>query len=182
MDEKYWFYIILGVIWFVSRFFKKPEQQKEIEGEKPSTQPFGGQKVPEQKPQAMTFEELLREITEAREPRKTAPVPASTTYVDYDDDIKEEEQSLETIQDEISQSRQSGRQYKEYEEARAMAFNRPSLEESMKLGEKEIEFGKFKAFEQEKQRDLLKEYTKSFQDPEGLKAAIVMSEILNRKF
>jgi len=32
------------------------------------------------------------------------------------------------------------------------------------------------------QRNLLEDYVRNFQDPEGLKKAVVMSEILNRKF
>jgi hypothetical protein len=43
-------------------------------------------------------------------------------------------------------------------------------------------FGKFKEFEQEKKRNLLEEYITDFKDPEGFKKAVVMSEILKRKF
>ncbi|HYG01395.1 MAG TPA: hypothetical protein VD927_03070 [Chryseosolibacter sp.] len=179
MEAKYWIYIVIGAIWFLSRFFKKPEQDKENEQERPTPQPFGGQKVPEHKPQPMSFEELLREITEGKQARKPEPEP-QTAYTDYDDNIREEEASLEQIEERPKYNR--GRPSEEYEQAKALAFNRPSLEETMKRSDSKIEFGKFKAFEQQKQRDLLNEYTKSFQDPEGLRAAIVMSEILNRKF
>ena len=72
--------------------------------------------------------------------------------------------------------------YDIYEDAKRLAFERPSLEETMKVTDTNVKFGKFKEFEAEEQRDLLAEYSKQFRDPEGLKKAVVLSEILNRKF
>jgi hypothetical protein len=56
------------------------------------------------------------------------------------------------------------------------------LEETMNVRDTQMAFGKFREFEQEQKRNLLVEYTKDFQDPEGIRKAFVMSEILNRKF
>lgn len=185
MEAKYW-YIIVGAIYLLSRFLKKPDQ-KEAESPEAPPQPTArpGSRPPREPQKSVTFEELLREIAEAKESRK-AEVPSAKRverpeYVDYDDDLKNEEQSLETLEDE-SDYRRKDTSYQEYERAKAMAFNRPSLEETMKLSDSKIEFGKFKEFEAERSRNLLNEYTKAFQDPQGLRAAIVMSEILNRKF
>ncbi len=69
-----------------------------------------------------------------------------------------------------------------YEQAKKQAFNRPSLEETMKVEDTVVSFGRFKAFEQEKKRDLLGEYLAELRDPEGFKKAVVMNEILQRKF
>jgi hypothetical protein len=45
-----------------------------------------------------------------------------------------------------------------------------------------VKFGKFKEFEHGKKKNLLDEYVRDFKDPSGLKKAVVMSEILKRKF
>ncbi len=72
--------------------------------------------------------------------------------------------------------------YDVYERAKREAFVRPSLEETMKVGDTDVRFGRFKEFEQESRRDLMREYLADFKDPEGFKRAVVMSEILKRKF
>jgi hypothetical protein len=127
----------------------------------------------------LTFEELLKELTEGKNPPKPIAEPAQQRRVDYDDDLGNEEQDLETIEPDFSQKKGT---YKVYEEARSEAFSRPSLEETMRVADTKIEFGKFKIFEESQKKNLLEEYTKQFQDPEGLKRAVVMSEILNRRF
>jgi hypothetical protein len=63
-----------------------------------------------------------------------------------------------------------------------MAFERPSLEETMKVEDTVVTFGKFKEFEAQKERNLAAEYLQDFGDPEGIRKAVVMSEILKRKF
>ncbi|MBT1705687.1 hypothetical protein KK060_20520 [Fulvivirgaceae bacterium PWU20] len=155
--------------------------EKEAERRASGRMPEQGS-APIPKPKAVTFEELLREITEAKQAQKPVTVPETRPepVFDYDDEIEEEENDLETIEPEYSQ--RENRSYEIYEEAKRQAFVRPSLEETMNVRNTNVEYGKFKSFEQEKPRNLLEEYTKDFQDPEGLKKAIVMSEILNRKF
>jgi hypothetical protein len=120
----------------------------------------------------LTFEDLLREITEAKRP-KEEPV------VDYDDELAEEEQDLEEVDYDY---RKDNKVYETYEEAKRQAFNRPSLEETMKVENTVVSFGKFKVFEQAAERNLAAEYLKDFKDPQGFKKAVVLSEILKRKF
>ena len=52
----------------------------------------------------------------------------------------------------------------------------------MKIQDTVVSFGKFKEFEKRAETNLAAEYLKEFHDPEGLKKAVVMSEILKRKF
>lgn len=187
MEFQYWIYLIILIIYLVSRALKKPEGQQpsDVPDYKPDRQVNYDSTPPPQgeKPRALTFEELLREITEAKQPKppvfepvQPRPEPA---YVDYDDQVGEEEQDLEDVN---YNYRKQDKLYDDYEEAKRQAFLRPSLEETMSIRDTKVEFGKFKVFEQEQQRNLLEEYTKDFQDPEGFKKAVVMSEILNRKF
>lgn len=172
----------------MSRFMKKSDKPAD---QSPGT-PTPRANTDQGKPKALTFEELLREITEAKEPAKQmAPVSQPKSYegkftderkfteVDYDDDLKEEAEDLEEI---VPDYRRKSRSYDEYEEGKKNAFNRPSLEETLNVRNTDMKYGKFKVFEQEQQRNLLEEYTRQLQDPEGLKKAVVMSEILSRKF
>ncbi len=183
--DSFWIYVIIAIIYAIARALKKPENQpKDIPDHRPD-RPVEYDATPPstQKPKPLTFEELLREITEAKRP----PQPSYETkkqqpeYVDYDDELKEEAEDLEEVS--------YNKRYKEeervnaaYEQAKREAFNRPSLEETLKVSDTKVQFGKFKVFEEQQSRNVLEDYTKDFQDPEGLKKAVVLSEILKRKF
>ncbi len=179
MDEnKIWYYLVLGIIYFVfNRFFKKAKENPDTNPQRPSSET---RTEPTEKP--LSFEELLREITEgkkqASQPKpKPKPVP-TTQYVDYDDDIDEEEQDLEDVNYDY---KNQDKIYETYEKAKKEAFDRPSLEESMKL-EPMGSFGRFKEFEDNEKNTVLSEYSEAFNDPEGVKKAFVLSEIFNRKY
>lgn len=183
MDYQFWIYLIIAIVYGISRAMKKPENQpKDVSAPKPDRPiRYETTPTPVEKPKQLTFEELLREITEARQPPKPVFETASprTEYVDYDDQLEDEEQDLEDVNYDY---KKKDKLYDVYEEAKRQAFERPSLEETMNIKDTKVQFGKFKAFEQKEQRNLLDEYTRDFQDPEGFKKAVVMSEILNRKF
>ena len=186
MDFQFWVYVIIGIIYILSRVMKKAEQPKDLPEKRGDKQPKY-QGPASEKPKQLTFEELLKEITEAKQPEKPVYQPQQPKYqpqpkqdfVDYDDELKEEEQDLEDVDYDY---RKKDKLYDVYEEAKRQAFERASLEETMNVRDTVVQFGKFKVFEQEQQRNLLEEYTKDLQDPHGLKKAVVMSEILNRKF
>jgi hypothetical protein len=186
MDSfQFWLYIIIGVIYLLSRLRKKPDEQQptDFPGSAPE-KPVRRFEQPNAKPTAsqrpLTFEELLREITEGKVEQQLPPrEEPRQEYVDYDDNVGEEEKDLEEVDYDY---RKQDKIYEVYEEAKRQAFNRPSLEETMKVSDTVVKYGKFKEFEQAKQRDLAEEYLADFNDPEGLKKAIVMSEILKRKF
>lgn len=181
MDEKILIYLIIGIIYFLFNRLKKkaPEDEQEME-----TPP--GQSPESTSPRPMSFEELLREITEGKQQQNQPPpvrerepdyrpVPAQPAYIDYDDDIEAEEKSLEKV------SFDEERTNKVYEDAKKMAFNRPSLEESLKLADVNTTYGKFSEFDRKAEPNLLLEYTKDLRDPKGFKKALILSEILNRK-
>jgi hypothetical protein len=181
MDIQFWLYIIFLVIVFLVRVLKKGKEETENHPAKPQRREpdqRGGRQVAE-RPKALTFEELLREITEAKESAKPTYRPEPKSVVDYDDDIPEEEQDLETADPGY---RKKDSVYEIYETAKTQAFYRPSLEETMNVQNTVIEFGKFKAFETTEGRNILYDYTKDLMDPDGLKKAFVLTEILNRKF
>lgn len=181
-DVQFWIYVIVGAIYLLSRLRKKPDEKpKDLPDYRPE-RPVQKYEQPSAKPsantgRALTFEELLREISETKSP-KPAPSPAPV-YEDYDDNLGEEEQDLEKVDYDY---RKKDKIYDVYEEARKQAFNRPSLEETMNVQDTVVTYERFKEFEQKKQRDLMKEYLGDFNDPEGMRKAVVMSEILQRKF
>lgn len=187
MDLQFWIYLIIAIIYIISRALKKQENPpKEIQSPRPERQVRYDQTPPVEKPKQLTFEELLKEITEAKKPQRTEykestyqTTQPKTEYVDYDDDLKEEEQDLEDVNYDY---RKKDKLYDTYEDAKRQAFERPSLEETMKVTDTQMEYGKFKVFEQEVRRNVLNEYLKVLKDPEGLKKAVVLSEILKRKF
>ena len=187
-DVKIWLYVIIGVIWALTRLFKKSDKKPEPAPKYNPAKRVQTYEPPPVKPAAntstkqLTSEELLREITESKT-STPSPKPfyedVETEVVDYDDNLGKEERGLEEVGYDY---KKKDNIYDVYERAKAEAFVRPSLEETMKVGDTDVRFGKFKEFELESRRDLVKEYLADFKDPEGLRKAVVMSEILQRKF
>src|SRR5687767_10089036 len=186
-DYQFWLYIIIAAIYVLTRFFKKPAQQQptdvpDLNPEKPVRRFEPPPVKPRAEPsRTLTFEELLKEITES----KTQPKPQpKAEYVDYDDEIAEEIPQSEEIQDleDVDYDYKKDKVVVEYEQAKRQAFLRPSLEETLNIKDIDTRFEKFKVFETTSQSNLVDKYLTDFYDPEGLKKAIVMSEILQRKF
>jgi hypothetical protein len=166
-------WIVLGIIYLVSRARKKKETEAP---QVPSEEPYT-----ENKP--VTFEDLLREIQQAKTPKPTPqpvfePVQEYKT-VDYDDDLQEEIKPLENTNYDY---RQHDTIYETYEKARQEAFLRPSMEETLKLENSVVRFGQFKGYEQETKPTLASVYAKELRDPTNFRKAFIMSEILNRRF
>lgn len=173
--------MIVIVVTFLARNRKK--QQSEGTPTFGGDEPFNSPSQPTQKP--VSFEDLLREIQASKPANTPAPAPAKmpapvkkAEYVDYDDDL-EEEAVVERVD---YRKRDQDRTFETYEKAKQAAFNRPSLEETMKITDTEVKFGQFKGYQQDNQVVPAHEYVKDLQDPEGFKKAFILSEILNRKF
>jgi hypothetical protein len=182
-DFQFWFYILLGVIYLLSRFLKKPAEKPTDVPEYKPEKPVRRFETPTVKPSAsprktLTFEELLREITESKAPPVQQPTSTSQEYTNYEEDLEEEEQDLEDVNYNYKKDKVASA----YEDAKQHAFSRSSLEETMSIRDTDITFGKFKVFDLENQSNLMGRYLSDFNDLEGLKKAIVMSEILQRKF
>lgn len=183
MDAQFWIYIVIGVIYFLSRLLKKPEPAT---GEPVDTRPpekrkpsYSEEPIPE-KPRQMTFEELLREITEGKEAERPVPqAPPRPRYESFDNELDEEAKSLEEVS--VDEAK-SAPVFKAYEDTTRPVFQRASLEETLQLKDTVVDFGKFKAFETEKKKNVLEDYANIIRNPKTLRQAVVMSEILKRKF
>ena len=176
MDIQFWIWLIIIVASFLARALKKPAQQPK--------QPQANPEEYENPNKPISFEELLREIQSSKNPprqviEQKAPkrIEPKSYEIDYDDDIPEEEQDLETIP-----SRNFERSSEVYEKAKKDAFSRPSLEETMKLSDTKMEFSHFKGYQDLESKTIATEILKDFHDPAGFRKAFIMSEILKRKF
>jgi hypothetical protein len=127
MDIQFWIWLIVIVITLIARANKK--KAKPFETNQSDDLPS----LPETKP--ISFEDLLREIQAAKAPKPVKQpipnlhLPKQYDFVDYDDNLKDEVEEFERVdyksQDQI---------YDTYEKAKRDAFNRPSLEETIKVG------------------------------------------------
>ena len=183
MDAQFWIYVVIVAIYFLSRLFKKPEQEtgKAPESHHPEKRvPSQTHQPPNAMPRQLTFEELLREITEGKQAEKQqrAPEPAPA-YEPYEKDPGEEARGLERVDFDEAEN---ARKWKPYEEIPVRALERKSLEETLRLEDTVINFGKFEAFENKQRTRLLDDYIKIIRNPATLRQAVVISEILKRKF
>jgi hypothetical protein len=174
-DIKIILWIVIGLIYLFSRR-KKAEKP-------PVRQPSRSDEQPaeEAMPIPKSFEELLREIEGSKIPapaprmeRRLEPEPE---VVDYDDNLGEERQE-EPKRD----YQKEDRIYQVYEEAKSQAFERPSLEETIKLEDTIVRFKQFKGYEKEVQKNEAHEFLQELRNPQGFRKAFVLSEILKRKF
>lgn len=187
MDNfQFWLYVIIGIIYLVSRLRKKSQPEDTSLPRQESRRPSARtqQPDPERTEKPLTFEDLLREITEGKvekapERKPEPPVVQRPMYKNYDDEVGEEVESLEDVEYDY---RKKNSRYAEYEEGKALAFERPSLEETSPVFKTDMSYGKFKEFEIQTNSNLMSDYLSDLNSPEGLKKAFVLSEILKRKF
>jgi hypothetical protein len=159
MDIQFWIWLIVVVVTVVSRMMKK-SRDKEIPGQRQ-------QPEPDSKP--VTFEDLLREIQESKRPQPvTQPVIRKP--------VAQETRSLERVDFDDTRSMDT------YEQAKRQAFQRPSLEETLKLADTDLKFGHFKQYDEISEKSLAREILQDFKSPDSFQKAFIMSEILKRKF
>lgn len=183
MDNfQFWLYVIVALIYVISRAMKKSNQQRR-EARKPTSQDMQ-ETADTGRERPLTFEELLREITEGKKrvqqpaPKPQPKAPSRPAYVDYDDDLEDEEKSLEDVDYDFGKKESA---FEVFEKARKDALRDDTTEESKPAGE-DIKYGRFTEFRIGGKNTLLQEYVKELKKPSGFKRAIVLSEILNRKF
>lgn len=182
MDNiQFWLYLGFGLIYFITRQMKKKKKQAEEArtGEQPTEKPF-------KKP--VTFDELLKEFTQ--EPEEETPV----------DDYAEQQRRIEEARKE--QEEASLRRRENEEKKRLIEQDHTSRrfadEESRMIYEKSIaqaegadlKFERDEHFktavnikDKEEEEDTFgSEILSMLQDADQAKKAVVLSEILNRKY
>jgi hypothetical protein len=175
MDIQFWVWLIVIVITLIARANKKKPQSFD-QGQRDSTN------VPTENTKPVTFEDLLREIQAAKTPKST-PVASRQVMTtkdeveDYDDNLGEENKSLER-----TDYYANDKFYETYENAKKAAFNRASLEETMKVEDTEVKFNQFKEYSKSQGPSLASQYSKELRNPQSFKRALILSEILNKRF
>jgi hypothetical protein len=178
MDIQFWVWLIVIVITLIARASKKKPQSSDQDQGGNTNIPSGDTSKP------VTFEDLLREIQAAKAPKtKPAPVvpkadaPRQYDFEDYDDNLSDETKSLEQ-----TNYYDNDKTYETYENAKKAAFSRASLEETMKIEDTEVRFNQFKEYSKQESQNLAAQYAKELQDPKSFKRALILSEILNKRF
>lgn len=179
-SPSFWIWVIIAVVSYLARK-KKPKEPTT------TSEPYDSE--PQSKP--ISFEDLLREIQATKSPEPAVTPPATikqrpflqpapvADYEDYDDEIEVEAKEAERVD---YKKRDQDETFEAYEKAKLAAFNRASLEETMRLEDTVVKFGQFKGYQQDTQISVASTYVKDLQVPEGFKKAFILSEILNRKF
>lgn len=170
-DIQVWIYILFGIIYFLVRAFKKKEPQS------PPSRPRTSQSQPEPERKPVTFEELLREFTEGREeeraPRKEPVKEVSTQKIEQ----RKEEKRNSEFEEGRTRAFADEESRRVYEEsiARAEGAMRSSIENefSSKIRRNE---------DQEEERGVASEIKDMLNNPADARKAMILSEILNRKY
>lgn len=183
--DSFWIYIIIAIVYAITRVFKKATEPGDVGAPPPDREVRHDESgpAPSQRPRQLTFEELLREITEAKQPTppKPAPrpVPAPEPYASYDAADKDEDESLEEVNYNYNKK---NRKVPEQRETERVSLEELYLKKSAEGSHSVLETGKFEQFEEKKEPGLLENYLGDIKDAEGWKKAVVMNEILTPRF
>ena len=176
-DIKIIIWIVIGLIYLFSRRKKKPVPSG------PSRTPESDQEFDTPAPQPASFEELLREIQGMKKPAPPPqPIPPVANEQKHWEPYPYKAEERKQLEDANYDYREKDEIYEIYENATKQAFNRPSLEETVKLKDTIVRFDQFKEYETNGRLSLVEEYVKELKDPKGFKKAFIMSEILQRRF
>ncbi|MEQ6120996.1 hypothetical protein [Reichenbachiella sp. MALMAid0571] len=175
-DSKLWWYIILGAIYFFSKFLKKKKAANAPEVDTEEREDFDQENESTSKRRApSSIEDILKELTEQSAQRKEVkPVPLP-------DPIPERKpQQVEAYSREprplpLLSTMENIEAVREDEEIdivphKQMQRDRPVYERSTKFAIKE------------EQNDMAEEIHDLFQEEDGPRKAIILSEILNRRY
>ena len=181
--EQFVLYIVIGIIWFVIRSITGNNKKKQAsppprprsnpsQGSRP-TASSGGGSAPK------TFEDLLKQLNEQMEgtsapststaqrsrPTPPPPPPPKPQYPTY-----ETLETLESYDDTVEST---------YEQAIENANKFKTIDEAVSIDE-EIVKRRFKEFELDQEETSY--YARLFRNPDNLRDAIIMKEILDRKY
>lgn len=167
MDTELIIYLIFIAFAILSRFLKK---KKEDNAPPQADSMDETSQRPSQK--QMTFEELLREFTGEQQPQPQPQPKAPARETIY-----------ESYEDEPSwDSRVSDDEAKEtYSRSVREAKKLKTLDELVDL-DQPISSGHFKGYEIEEEENIADDILHTLQDADGARKAIILSEIINRKY
>ncbi|UII26635.1 hypothetical protein LVD15_25630 [Fulvivirga maritima] len=159
MDKEILIYIVFVAIAIISRVLKSSKKDKSKAPKRTAERP-ASQNVEKTK----TFEELLREFT--GETTSSQPSPSKTFEAEFDDfDFEEEERVEETYRKSVNEAK-----------------NLKTLDEQVDLEDIPTKSQYFKEYDQKEENSVANDILQSLKDPNGARKAVILSEILNRKY
>lgn len=178
-DLELYIYIALGAIYFLSRVFrkKKPVSPPRKHHDSDSGDAY---EQPSRKEKPVTFEDLLKEFTGQKEKHE----------YEYEEDAEEleesynEEKYLREEEDKLIDEYETDEEvkYKSYEEIYNVKRDFKTLDEQVKL--ESTEKKRFDEYKIEKSVNIhtAKRYRELLQNKDSIKDAIILKEILDRKY
>jgi PAB1-binding protein PBP1 len=185
-DIQFWIYVIFAIIYFVARNFKKAS--KKPTGKRSATD---DQQEQPQVPQPQSFEELLEEITGRRSVRQTPPPEEDNAPEAIEDERYLQPKPWEEKERKIEHANEFER------EGRNRKFaddeSRRVYEESIKRAEgAEIDYSVDEKFaskkvlrstaEEVEENHFAKEIKEMLQNSDSARKAVILGEILNRRY
>lgn len=184
-DIQFWLYILFAIIYFVARALKK-KSQPDTDAQAPDINTETSRRS-----RPKSFEELLQEFTEGKESVKEEVKQAEQDVEDFREvrEVKSTEDVSRRVQKEISTETL-------FEEGTTRSFSdeesRRVYEESIKRAEgAAIEFKddasfksklKSRQHQEEDEHSLAMDIKHMLSNPEDAKKAVIMGDILNRKY
>ncbi len=173
MDNiQFWLYVIIAVIALIAQMRKKKRDQSAPAQPRPgrtsaqSQQEIGEESRREVVNKPVSFEDLLKEILEAKEP--AIPEPEPEEYLEVEKETKYREYEKDETFD-------------LYKKSAKEAAESKTLEESIRKLESQVKYEHFEHYEVESAEHPAARLLKELKEPGGMKKAIIFSEILNRK-
>lgn len=170
MDKEIIFFIIFVVFSILSSLLNKKKKQPEAqepEGDTPHR--------PQRKRKPFSFEDILREFeAEVTEQQKPRPQKEIVMAEEEEDDYEYQTRPRETYAKTVDEVRKKDAVYEDYENARP-------LEDKLKKISREVKEIGVDEEEEPAPAPKLNDYAEALNDAEGLRKAIVLKEILDRK-
>lgn len=175
-DSKLWWYLILGLIYFLSKFLKKkkpdlppgeiPEDEADFDQQK--------EKQPEKKSPS-SIEEILRELSEQSEKKKESPKPTPT---EPDSIPNRQPEPVEAYSRE-PRPLPTAMPYTEF--SRREMSERNTIDDTIEREKPVFERSSNFAITEEV-NETANEIHEIFQEEDGPRKAIILGEILNRRY
>ncbi|MEO9474067.1 MAG: hypothetical protein ABJG41_00980 [Cyclobacteriaceae bacterium] len=171
-DIQFWLYLGFGLIYFIVRQMKKKNasEQEQSPQDAPTEKPY-------KKP--VTFEELLREFT-----GETTEEEKEVVLEDYSELKKEEDHKEEVKPYKYTEDDHSRRRFADDESRKIYENSIKQAEGAELVFERDNNFKSKMTRKEQQEADSAfgREILESLQDADQAKKAVVLSEILNRKY
>jgi len=177
-DLELYIYIALGVIYFLSRAFRKKKKATPPKNQR-NADPRGDYDQTSRKEKPVSFEDLLREFTgQKEEPAYDYQEKNEAPDESYDEDSYYQEEEQNKKEYETSEELE----YKSYEEVYNVNRDFKTLDEQV-----DLDLAKKKRFEEYKIEKVVnihtaKRFRELLQNKDSIKDAIILKEILDRKY